>query len=56
MKKLFTILAVAAMMLAMSACGNRHAEAVPAEEQVDTVEVAVDSTAVEAIEMTEVAE
>ena len=54
MKKISSFVAIAVLALCMVSCGNRAPKA-EVEEQVDTVEVVVDSTAVDstAVEVVE---
>ena len=49
MKKIISIFAIVVLALCMVSCGNRAPKA-EVEEQVDTAEVVVDSTAVEVVE------
>ena len=49
MKKIISIFAIVVLALCMVSCGNRAPKS-EVEEQVDTVEVAVDSTTVEVVE------
>lgn len=54
MKKVFAVLAVVAMLVAVAACGNKKAEEVPAEEA--TEQVAEDTTVTEVVDTTVAAE
>lgn len=60
MKKVFAVLAVVAMLVAVAACGNKKAEEAPAEEPVeevcDSCAACADSCACEAPADTVVAE
>lgn len=58
MKKIFAIVAIVATMMISASCGSRQAKVVEEEaiEVVDSLVVAVDSVAVEAPAVEEVAE
>lgn len=54
MKKVVNVLAVAAMLVAVAACGNKKAEEAPAEEPVEVIEEVVDTTVAEVADTTAV--